>query len=121
MPKPFLGVLLGAAMGFIDGLTSWFTPEVQNVFEIATWSGAKGLIVGILVGLYARKVDSVRKGVIFGVIVALLLSFIVAFMQYLEVEAHYWVEIMLPGTITGAIVGYGVQKFGAKPKVAESA
>jgi ABC-type Mn2+/Zn2+ transport system permease subunit len=120
MPKPLLGILLGAAMGFIDGLTSWFTPESEKVFEIAAYSGAKGLIVGVIVGFYARKVDSIQKGVVFGVVVALILSFAVALMNYLEVQSHYWVEIMLPGTITGAIVGYGVQKFGAKGKTAES-
>ena len=109
MPKPIIGVILGAAVGFIDGLTSIFTPESEHFLEIGVWSGAKGLIVGLIIGFYARKIDSLSKVIIFGVIV---LSFLTALANYLEVGVHYWVEIMLPGTITGAIVGYGTQKLG---------
>ncbi len=120
MPKPLLGVLLGAAIGFIDGLTSWFTPEAHKVFEIATWSGAKGLIGGLIIGIYARKIDSVSKVVVFGLVIALLLSFLAALGNYLGEGKHYWLEIMLPGMITGAIVGYGVQKLGGRSGVARS-
>ncbi len=118
LPKPILGVILGTLFGFIDGLTAYFTPESARVLEIATWSGAKGLIVGLIVGIYARKVESVQKGVIFAVCVALVLSFLAALGNYLGEGKGYWLEIMGPGIISGAIIGYLVQKFGGKPRVA---
>lgn len=111
MQKIVLGILLGAAIGFVDGLTAYFTPESHQVFEIATWSSMKGLLAGFAIGIYARKIDSVSKVVIFGVVVALILSFLAALGNYLGEGKHYWLEIMLPGMLTGAIVGYGVQKF----------
>lgn len=120
MPKPILGIILGAAFGFIDGLTSYFTPEGQRVLEIATWSGAKGLIVGLIVGVYARRVDSVKKGVIVAIGVALFLSFLVSLGNYLGEGKGYWLEIMVPGIISGAIIGYLIQKLGARPRVAST-
>lgn len=116
MPKPILGILLGAAIGFLDGLTSVFTPEAAQYLSIATWSSAKGIIAGLLIGIYARKVNSLSKVIIFGLAVALFLAFLVALGQYFGEGQHYWIEIMLPGTITGGLIGYGVHKLGSKPK-----
>ncbi len=118
MSKPLLGIILGAVIGFLDGLTALFSPEADQILSIATWSSMKGIIVGLIIGFYARKVDSMSKAVIFGLIVALFFAFLAALGQYLGEGQHYWLEIMLPGTITGAIIGYSVQKFGVKPKVA---
>ncbi|NIR50554.1 hypothetical protein GWO43_13895 [candidate division KSB1 bacterium] len=120
MPKPLLGIILGAIIGFLDGMTAILTPEADKVLEIATWSSGKGLIVGLIIGFYARKVDSVPKGVVFGLGVALFFAFLTALGQYLGAGQHYWLEIMLPGTITGGIVGYAVQRFGRQPRLAES-
>lgn len=114
MPKPLLGLILGAVIGFTDGLTAWFTPEAHRVFEIATWSSGKGVIVGLIVGIYARKIDSISRAVVFGIIVAIFFSFLAALGNYLGEGKHYWIEIMLPGTITGAILGYMIQKLGPK-------
>ena len=30
MSKPLIGVILGAVLGAIDGLTAWFTPAVRD-------------------------------------------------------------------------------------------
>ena len=30
MSKPLIGVILGAVLGLIDGLTAWFTPDARN-------------------------------------------------------------------------------------------
>jgi hypothetical protein len=32
-----------------------------------------------------------------------------------EQGGHYWLEIMIPGSIVGLIVGYATQKFGRRP------
>ena len=30
MSKPLIGIVLGAVLGAIDGLTAWFTPAVRD-------------------------------------------------------------------------------------------
>lgn len=120
MSKPILGILLGAVIGFLDGLTSLFTPEASQYLSIAASSSVKGIIAGVIIGIYARKVNSLSKVVIFGLAVALFLAFLVALGQYFGAGQHYWIEIMLPGTITGALIGYGVHKLGHKAHTVSS-
>ncbi|HMK21911.1 MAG TPA: hypothetical protein VK466_06220, partial [Terriglobales bacterium] len=70
----------------------------------------KGLIAGILIGYFARKVNSLALGVLFGLAVGLLLAYAVAAMQ--PGPNHYYFEIMLPGGIVGTLIGYATQRFG---------
>jgi hypothetical protein len=108
MNKILIGILLGTILGFFDGCTAWFTPEVRpQIIGILIGSTFKGLIAGVLIGVFARKVNSLPLGIVFGLGVGLLLAFGVAYMQH----AHYF-EIMLPGGLVGTIVGYATQKFG---------
>lgn len=118
MSKPVLGLIVGAVLGIFDGLTAWFTPEVRNMLgDIIMWSSLKGLIAGVIIGFFARKVRSLQTGLIFGGAVGLLLAFLVA-MQPQPSGNHYWLEIMIPGTIVGLILGYATQKYGKEAKVA---
>jgi hypothetical protein len=81
MNKILLGLLVGAVLGAIDGATAWFTPAVR--FEIAAiifYSTIKGLLVGLLIGFFARNVNSVPLGILFGLLVGGLLAFAVALM-----------------------------------------
>ncbi len=57
--------------------------------------------------VFARKVSSVPLGILFGLAVGFALAFIVAYMQH-----GYYLEIILPGSIVGIIVGYATQKYG---------
>lgn len=111
MNKPVFGLVLGALLGILDGMTAWFTPEVRSqMLGIVIGSTFKGLIAGVLTGWFAKKVHSLPLGVLFGLAVGLLLAFAVAAMPS-ETGKHYYFEIMLPGAIVGAIVGYATQKF----------
>jgi hypothetical protein len=113
--KILVGVVAGVILGFIDGATAWFTPEVRNMMTgILVGSTFKGLLVGIVAGFYARKVESVPKGILLGSVVGLLLAFAVAAMPD-ETGKHHYLEIMLPGFITGAIIGFCTQRVGARP------
>ena len=111
MSKPILGLLLGGILGIFDGLTAYFTPEVRNaLLGIVIGSTVKGLIAGVSIGFFSKKVHSLPLGILFGLGVGLLLAYIVAAMPS-ETGKHYYFEIMLPGAIVGAIVGYATQAY----------
>jgi len=112
MSKISLGLMLGGILGIFDGLTAWFTPAVRSqLLGIVIGSTIKGLITGIAIAFFARKVNSLPLGIIFGLAVGLLLAFIVAAIPDPNGK-HYYFEIMLPGGILGVIVGFATQKYG---------
>jgi hypothetical protein len=114
MNKVVLGLVLGGILGVFDGLTAWFYPEARaEIVQIVIGSTFKGIIAGVLIGLFARKFESLSLGILFGLGVGLLLAFLVAYMQH----EHYF-EIMLPGGLVGLIVGYATQKYGSGPRTA---
>jgi hypothetical protein len=118
MNKIALGLLVGGILGIIDGLTSWFTPEVRaQLLGIVIGSTVKGLIAGVLIGYFAKKVNSLPLGIIFGLAVGLVLAFAVAAIPN-PGGKHYYFEIMLPGGIVGMIVGYATQRFGQSVEMA---
>jgi hypothetical protein len=113
MNKVWLGVALGGILGIFDGLTAWFTPDARaQLVGIVIGSCVKGLIAGVLIGYFARKVNSLPLGILFGLSVGLLLAYGVAAMPN-PAGKHYYFEIMLPGGIVGTIVGYATQRFGS--------
>ena len=111
MSKPVFGMLLGGALGILDGLTALFTPEAAPmIVGIVIGSTIKGLIAGVSIGFFSRKVHSLPLGILFGLGVGLLLAFAVAAMPSASGK-HYYFEIMLPGGIVGILVGYFTQKW----------
>lgn len=120
MNKVLLGLVLGGVLGIFDGLTAWFTPAVRDqMMGIVIGSTVKGIIAGLLIGYFARKVNSLALGILFGLGVGALLAFLVAAMPDPSGK-HYYFEIMLPGSIVGIIVGYATQKFGRTPAAARA-
>jgi hypothetical protein len=124
MSKPVLGLILGAILGVFDGLTALLEPDVANNPEVSSMmsgiiagSSVKGLLAGLIIGFFARKVKSLKSGLIFGGAVGLVLAFIIAAIPQ-EGGQHYWLQIMVPGTIVGIILGYATQKYGKEPKPA---
>jgi hypothetical protein len=116
MNKVVLGLVLGGVLGIFDGLTAWFTPAARaGMLGIVIGSTFKGLVAGVLIGFFARKVNSLPLGILFGLGVGLLFAFFVAHMQ-----GQYYFQIMLPGGLVGLIVGYATQKYGRGAGVATS-
>jgi ABC-type uncharacterized transport system permease subunit len=74
-------------------------------------STIKGIIAGIAIGFFAKKFHSLPIGILFGVIVGALLAYLTALMT-----GGYYLEIIVPGTIVGLIVGFATQKYGAVPQ-----
>jgi hypothetical protein len=116
MNKPVVGIAVGAILGALDGATAWFEPKVRpEIAFIMMASGVKGMMVGVLCGLFARKVNSNAAGIAVGAAVGLLLAYLVA-MQPEPDGSHYYAQIMIPGFITGAMIGFLTQKMGTGPK-----
>jgi MFS family permease len=114
--KPLLGIVLGGVLGLFDGLTALVSaPEVApQIVGIMIGSTIKGLIVGGLAGWYARRVRSVKAGLIFGLVVGAFFAFLVAAMPDPSGKHYYW-KILFPRSIVGLLVGYATQRWGAEP------
>ena len=118
MSKPILGLMLGAILGVFDGLSALISaPEVApQIVGIVIGSTFKGLVAGVLIGWFARKVHSLPAGILFGLAVGAFLAFLVAAMPDPSGKHYYW-EMILPGSLLGVIVGYATQKYGATGRV----
>jgi len=104
--KPLFATLLGGVLGIFDGLTALFTPEVRSqIVGIVIGSTIKGLLTGVIIGFFATRVGSLVVGTIFGLAVG-------AFFAYLILLANpgHALNIMLPGSLVGVIVGYAAQR-----------
>ena len=109
MNKILVGLLAGLILGAIDGATAWFYPETRPVIGgILVGSSFKGMLVGLASGWFARKVQSTKWGIALGAALGLLFAFLVASMQH-----EHYLAIMLPGFITGAMIGFLTQRMGA--------
>ena len=112
MNKVLVGLIFGLVLGLLDGATAWFYPETRPVIGgILIGSSFKGMLVGILSGWFARKVNSTGWGIVVGSVLGLLFAFIVAYLDAKGGKSHY-LEIMLPGFAVGAIVGFLTQRMG---------
>lgn len=110
MNKIVVGLLFGLILGAIDGGTAWFYPETHSVIGgILVGSSLKGMLVGLLSGWFARRVESTKWGVAVGAGLGLLFALLVAALQE---GNHHYLEIMLPGFVTGAIIGFLTQRVG---------
>lgn len=112
MNKIVVGLLFGLVLGAMDGATAWFYPETHSMMaSIMVGSSVKGMIVGVLSGWFARKVQSTTWGIVVGSALGLLFAFLVALMDATKGKPHY-LEIMLPGFVVGAIIGFLTQRIG---------
>jgi hypothetical protein len=109
LSKPMLGLALGGTLGLLDGLTGFFEPSLAPVMgSVVTFSMLKGLVSGVLIGYVSQKAHSMLVGILAGIAIAALLSFLVILRAGM---ALFW-DIMLPGMLLGFIVGFCTQKFG---------
>jgi hypothetical protein len=114
MNRILVGLLVGGALGILDGLTAWFTPAVRaGLMGIVIGSCFKGLLAGVLIGLFALKVNSLPWILIFGTALGALLAFFIAQMQH-----GYYFQIILPGSLVGLLTGFATVRYGAAPRTA---
>ncbi len=112
MSKPLFGMALGGFLGIFDGLSALISaPETApQIVSIVIGSVFKGLIVGVLIGWFAKRVDSLKAGILVGLIIGAFFAFLIALMPDAEGNHYYW-QIILPGAVLGIIVGYATQRY----------
>lgn len=119
MNKALLGMVLGVLLGAVDGLSAGFYPKVMEVegklMAIALGSSFKGLVAGLLTGFLARKYRNVPLGTFLGLLIAALVALPFALSYDPDLGKKPFFEIMIPGSICGAIVGFATQRYGAGP------
>lgn len=112
MNKITIGLLFGLILGAVDGATAMFYPETRPLIAgILMGSSFKGMLVGLLSGWFARKVESTMWGIMLGSGLGLFFAWLVAMMDASKGKAHY-LEIMLPGFVVGGIIGFLTQRMG---------
>jgi len=122
MSKTLLGLVLGAALGLVDGLSAFMYPGVRSMMvSIIFGSTVKGLLTGFATGYFQSKLRSLPLGILFGLAVGFALSFAVAATAPDPEGRYYYAEIVLPGSALGAIVGYATYRFGRTPQPREAA
>jgi len=105
--KPLFATLIGGVLGIFDGLTAWFTPEVRSqIGGIVIGSTIKGLLAGVIIGVFAKWVHSIVIGTIFGLLVGAFFAYLILLMN-----PGHALNIMLPGSLVGLIVGYTAQRY----------
>jgi hypothetical protein len=78
---------------------------------IMVGSSIKGMVVGLLSGWFARRVRSTGWGIVVGAACGLLFAFLVAATDTVN-GRHPYLEIMMPGFVVGAIIGFLTQRVG---------
>ena len=105
MNKVLFATLLGGFLGIFDGLTAWFSPDVRDqMLSIVIGSTGKGLLTGVIIGVFSRKVHSLPAGIVFGLAVGAFFAYLILLMN-----PGHALNIMLPGSLVGVIVGYAAQ------------
>ena len=116
MSKPLLGMLVGAVLGLIDGLSAFAYPGVATMMtSIILGSTFKGLITGVATGYFATKLKSLPLGMLVGLLIGFALSYWVAANSPDPEGRYYYPQIILPGSAVGAIVGYACWRYGRAP------
>jgi hypothetical protein len=109
LTKPILGLTVGGMLGLIDGLSGFLAPSLAPVMAgVITFSTLKGLLSGIAIGYFAKRVKSMPKALFAAIAISALFSFLVILRAGMGL---FW-DIMLPGMLLGLIVGLTTQKFG---------
>jgi hypothetical protein len=97
--------LQGCRRGRLAGLKACATPEVRNeIVGIVIGSTVKGLLTGVIIGFFATRVHSLVVGTIFGLVVGAFFAYLILLMN-----PGHTLNIMLPGSLVGLIVGYAAQ------------
>jgi hypothetical protein len=107
--KPVFAMVLGGILGVFDGLTALVSaPEIApQIAGIVFGSCLKGVVAGLAIAFFEKKVKSLPLGILFGLAVGFALAWLVTLGQ----PPDYFWKIMLPGGAVGLIVGYATYTY----------
>lgn len=107
MNKPVFAILLGGFLGVLDGWSALLSaPEVRPmIWSIIAGSTFKGVVAGAIIGFVAQRTQSVAVVVAVGLAVSTFFAYLVTLGQ------PVLLEIILPGSIVGVIVGFATAKY----------
>jgi hypothetical protein len=71
---------------------------------IVIGSTINGLLTGVIIGVFSRKVHSLALGLVFGLAVGAFFAYLILLMN-----PGHALNIMLPGSLVGLIVGFVAQ------------
>jgi hypothetical protein len=109
--KVAVGIVVGAALGFLDGMSSYLTPAVRPLFFlIVLGSTLKGFVTGLLTGLVASRIRKLWPTIGIGLSLGAILSFFAATFTPDPKGNRYYLQVMLPGAVLGAVVGFATQR-----------
>jgi len=116
MNRIAVGILVGGALGIVDGLTAWFTPEARpQMIGIVIGSTIKGLVAGAIIGAFAQGDEpAVGAGV----------RHVRGRAARLRHRPHRR-EVLpgdrpSPGSLVGLLTGYATIRFGRAPSAETS-
>jgi len=117
LSKAMLGLVTGGSLGLLDGLSGFLEPSLTPVMtSVIAFSMLKGLLSGLAIGFFSQRVRSMPLGLFAGMVIAAVLSLLVALKAGMGL---FW-DIMLPGMLLGVIVGFATQKFGRRVEASAS-
>lgn len=109
LTKPMLGLAVGGTLGLLDGLSGFLEPSLAPLMSsVITFSLLKGLLSGVAIGYFSKKVHSMLLGILAGLAIAAAFSMLLV----LKSGMALFFDIMLPGMLLGVIVGFATQRFG---------
>jgi hypothetical protein len=82
-----------------------------GIVGIVIGSTFKGLLAGVLIGWFSKKVDNLALGLVFGLAIGAALAGLIVWMSVAAGEPAYVWEIVLPGSLVGLIVGFATRKY----------
>ncbi len=107
--KPMIGLAVGGTLGLLDGLSGFLEPSLAPLMgSVITFSLLKGLVSGVAIGYFSKRVHSMPLGILAGVLIAAGFSMLLILKAGM---ALFW-DIILPGMLLGVIVGFATQRFG---------
>jgi len=107
-----VGLVCGATLGFLDGAAAYAYPEVRYMIHlILMGSTFKGMVAGIAAGFLAKRLQSLPLGILAGLILGAIVTYPFAAAPTPKGQYFFW-EILLPGMLVGALVGFATQRYG---------
>ena len=102
-----IGLAAGLILGLLDGLSTWFAPEVPSTIGLIVVSATlKGVVNGGLLAVVSRWIERPVWLVVAGGLLGLVLSALAA------IPSGSYIEVIIPGVVVGLLIGAIIARWG---------